>query len=65
MENTRTDFGKRIELLRKQKDISQDILAERAGITQNNLSRIENGKYSPGLDILLKIGDALGEALRY
>lgn len=65
MANTREDFGKRIEIFRKKKGLSQEELAELAGITRNNLSRIENGKYSPGLDILLKIGDALGEQLKY
>ena len=65
MANTRKDFGKQILALRKQKNISQDQLAELAGITRNNLSRIENGKYSPGLDILLRIADALKTELKY
>lgn len=61
----REEFGACIVAMRTKKGITQDQLAERAGITQNNLSRIENGKYNPGLDILQRIGDAFGEKLKY
>lgn len=64
MEN-RKEFGQRIVVLRTEQNISQDQLATMAGITQNNLSRIENGKYSAGLDVLLKIGKALEKKLIY
>jgi transcriptional regulator with XRE-family HTH domain len=57
--NTRESFGKKIAELRTVKRINQEELAERAGITQSNLSRIEKGKYNPGLDILQRIADAL------
>lgn len=65
MENTRIDFGRRIAEARSIKGLKQEVLAERAGITQNNLSRIENGKYNPGLDILLRIADALDMELGF
>ena len=44
---------------RKLKGLTQLELAERAGITPGNMSRIEAGKYSTGLDLLLKIAEAL------
>lgn len=63
--NTRNDFGQKITIARKQKGISQSELAERTGILPNNLSRIETGKYSTGIDILLKIADALDMELGF
>jgi len=63
--NTRTDFGQKITIARKQKGLSQSELAERTGILPNNLSRIETGKYSTGLDMLLKIADALEMELKF
>lgn len=61
----RLEFGQRIVELRDKAGISQEQLAERAGITSNNLSRIETGRYSPGIDILIRIGDAIGMKLTY
>jgi transcriptional regulator with XRE-family HTH domain len=55
---TREDFGKRIATLREEKNMSQQELAELTGITQSNISRIEQGKYSVGFDILMKIAGA-------
>ncbi len=53
--NIREDIGKRITQLREEKNMSQKELAELVGITQANISRIEQGKYSVGIDILSKI----------
>lgn len=63
--NNRIEIGNRITELRKLKGLTQNELAEKARITQNNLSRIETGKYSPGLDILMRIADALDYELFY
>lgn len=62
---TREEFGKKIEKARTAKRLTQKELAERADIAQANLSRIENGRYKVGLDILLKIADALGMELGF
>lgn len=40
-------------------------LARLAGIDAANLSRIENGKYSVGLDILSKIAAVLGKKIDF
>jgi transcriptional regulator with XRE-family HTH domain len=61
----REEFGAHIVVLRTIKKISQEQLAELAGVTRNNLSRIENGKYDPRFDTLQKIGKALGLKLKY
>ena len=56
----RQRIGERIRELRKKKGIDAKDLASRIGIDASNLSRIEQGRYSVGLDILSKIASALG-----
>lgn len=46
--------------LREAKGLSQGALAADAGIYQELVSRIENGRGNPELDTLGKIADALG-----
>lgn len=57
----RAAVGARIRTLRKDAGMTQQQLAERAGITRANLANIEMGKYSAGLDILWKISATLGK----
>lgn len=57
----RAAVGARIRTLRKDEGLTQQQLAERAGITRANLANIEMGKYSAGLDILWKIAATLGK----
>jgi transcriptional regulator with XRE-family HTH domain len=57
--NDRERIGSRIIQLRNERGISQVQLAEKTGLRQQNISRIESGKYSTGLDILAKIAEAL------
>lgn len=59
----RAAVGARIRTLRKDAGLTQQQLAERAGITRANLANIEMGKYSAGLDILWKISKALGASV--
>ena len=40
-------------------------LAKLAGIDAANLSRIENGKYSVGIDILSRIAAVLGKKIDF
>ena len=63
--NTRESFGARITEARKHKNLTIEEVAEKAGIETNNLSRIENGKYNPGLDIVQRIADALDMELGF
>ena len=55
----RERIGNRIKELRKEQDLDAKDLAQRVGIDAGNLSRIEQGKFSVGLDILNKIASAL------
>lgn len=46
--------------LRKAKGWSQGDLAERIGAHLTHISRVETGKYTPGLDFVLKVARAFG-----
>ena len=47
--------GRKIRQLRRQRKLTQVELADRIGIHQSDLSRMEQGEYKVGLDTLLKI----------
>ena len=47
--------GRKIRQLRRQRNLTQVELAERIGIHQSDLSRMEKGEYKVGLDTLLRI----------
>lgn len=47
--------GRKIRQLRRQRKLTQVELAERIGVHQSDLSRMEQGEYRVGLDTLLKI----------
>lgn len=53
-------LGKRIQELRKSKNITQEYMAELIGIETVSLSNIERGKYYPASENLSKIIDVLG-----
>jgi len=61
----RARIGARIRALREERGIEARDLAKLAGIDAANLSRIENGKYSVGFDILTKIATALGKKVDF
>ena len=61
----RARIGIRIREIREERGIEAKDLAKLAGIDAANLSRIENGKYSVGLDILSKIATALGKKVDF
>lgn len=61
MENIKILLGKRIKEIRKSKGLTQEKLAELAGIETPSLSNIENGKNYPNNETLSKISDALNK----
>ena len=61
----RERIGHRIKTLREENQMDAKTLAQKAGITPANMSRIEQGKYSPGLDILCRIASAMGMQLDF
>lgn len=56
----RVRIGARIRELRKEKNIEAKKLAQIANIDAANLSRIEQGRYSVGIDVLSKLAFGLG-----
>lgn len=61
----RIRIGGRIRQIREERNVEARELAKLAGIDAANLSRIEKGKYSVGIDILSKIAAALGKKLDF
>ena len=43
--------------------MTQKQLAEKSGVSQANISKIENGSYHPSLAILKRIADGMGKRL--
>lgn len=58
--NQREKNGSLIAGIRKIRHITQRELASLSGVSYANISRIELGKYSPGLDVIMRIEEALG-----
>lgn len=52
-------LAKKLQILRKQKRMSQEDLADRAGLYRTYIGHIENGRYSPSAHVLYKIIKAL------
>ena len=53
-------LGNRIREYRKERGVSQEILAEKSGVSTNTISRIEGGQMAMSVGILQKIVKALG-----
>ena len=53
-------FGDRLRQLRKQKNISQEELAFKAGLHRTYISDIERGSRNVSLENISKIAEALG-----
>ena len=48
---------------RKEKNLTQQGLAELIGTRQSNISRLESGNYNPSLELLIKVAQAMGKRL--
>jgi transcriptional regulator with XRE-family HTH domain len=54
------NIGEKIKNIRKSQNISMNYLANKAEVSQANLSRIENGQQQPTFDTVKRIIAALG-----
>lgn len=52
-------FIAQLRALREQRGLSTTELAEKTGLKQSNISRLENGKYPPNLITIMKLASAL------
>ena len=59
MEDFILDIGKRIKKIRKEKKLIISQVADKAGVSNGLISRIENGRTIPSLPVLLNIIGAL------
>ena len=57
------NYGIRIKEIRERVGMTQVELSEISGISQEHISRIENGKFTPGLGTAERIARAMGVAL--
>ena len=58
-EQERQRIGRRIAELRKGKNMTQAELAERSGLGQGHIARLEAGKYGATIDVLSSIAGAM------
>lgn len=56
-------IGQRIQELRKEAGMTQKDLAEKCGMAQPNIARIEAGTYATSIDVLSRIAEALGKRI--
>jgi transcriptional regulator with XRE-family HTH domain len=54
------EFGQAVRSLRLMRGLSQEELAEKAGLHVNSISLVERGLTPPALDTICSIADALG-----
>ena len=52
-------FGEKLRRVRTQKKVSQEVLAEKSGLTRSYIGRIDRGKINVSLATLYKLADAL------
>ena len=52
-------FGKKLQQIRKSKGLTQEKLAELAGVHEKHISKLELGTYKPSFDTLNKVLKAL------
>ena len=57
------EISELVQTLRNEAGLSQKQLSEKTGISQANISKIENGHYLPSIEILKRIADGLGKRL--
>lgn len=63
-DSTSPRCGRFLAEVRRRHGLSQSELAERVGMPQTNISRIERDKISPSLSTLSRLLEAMGEALQ-
>lgn len=57
--DVKAEYGKKVKEIRKKKGVSQESLADLAGLDRTYISDIENGKRNVSLETIFKIAEAL------
>jgi transcriptional regulator with XRE-family HTH domain len=58
--NIKQRFGKAVRQRRRELDLSQEQLAEQAGLHRTYISNLERGELNPSLETIEKLANALG-----
>lgn len=53
------NFGLRLRAIRQSKGLSQQSLAEAAGVDRKTVNRIERGHFSPNLNTMMRLAHSL------
>ena len=53
-------FGMRLKAMRIKRELSQDALAKKVGVTREYIARLEGGHHDPPLSTIEKLAKALG-----
>lgn len=64
-EDERARIGQRIAEIRKQQGMTQQELADKAGLQRTHILRLEQGVYGATIDVLSAIADALGHKMEF
>lgn len=56
----RAAFGETVRRLRQERGWTQEDLADRVGFDRKSINRVENAAYSPSVDRLFALANALG-----
>ncbi len=59
MSSVRLRFGKHLRRIRRNKDITQEQLAEAIGVTAEFISTMERGKHAPSFETIEKLAAVL------
>lgn len=54
-----TAFGRALRRIRRERDLSQEALADMAGLARNHVSELERARRDPRLSTLVLLADAL------
>lgn len=63
VEDLRLAFGRRIRELRRDREFSQEELAERTGLHWTYVSGVERGQRAPSLDVVGRLANGLSVTL--
>ena len=58
-----TDFGASLKALRKQKNMTQEVLATQLNVTTSAISKWENGKNLPDIEMMQKLAELFDSSL--
>ena len=58
-------IGQRIQMVRKERKMTQNELAEICGCSINHLSAVENGTNRPSIVLIIRLSSALNESVDY